>query len=399
MALAPPEAAPKGASGTTPIRVMVVDDSAVIRGLITRALEADPDIQVVATVGNGQLAIGQLGRTDVDVIVLDIEMPVMDGITALPKLIEVAPDVKIIMASTLTQRNAQVSLEALQKGAADYIPKPTSTGEINGSADFKRDLIDKVKALGRSRRDRRDRNRAAGVPETRPQPTALTRAANASAASAAAGMRSSLLTPTSPIRTRPASRTLPQVVAIGSSTGGPQALFTVLAALPSAMRLPICITQHMPATFTTILAEHIARMAKRPCAEGVDGEKLEPGRIYLAPGDNHMKIEVQNGHKVIRLTKEPPENFCRPAVDPMFRSLSAAFGAAVLGVVLTGMGSDGAKGGKVLVEAGGTVIVQDEATSVVWGMPGATANLGITSAVLPIDKIAPEIARLAGGLP
>ena len=164
MAFAPPEAAPKGASGTTPIRVMVVDDSAVIRGLITRALEADPDIQVVSTVGNGQIAIGQLGRTDVDVVVLDIEMPVMDGITALPKLVEAAPDVKIIMASTLTQRNAQVSLEALQKGAADYIPKPTSTGEINGSADFKRDLIDKVKALGRARLDKRDRNRAADPP-------------------------------------------------------------------------------------------------------------------------------------------------------------------------------------------------------------------------------------------
>lgn len=399
MALAPPEAAPKGAAGATPIRVMVVDDSAVIRGLITRALEVDPDIQVVATVGNGQLAIGQLGRTDVDVIVLDIEMPVMDGITALPKLVEAAPDVKIIMASTLTQRNAQVSLEALQKGAADYIPKPTSTGEIHGSADFKRDLIEKVKALGRARRDKRDRNRAAGIPETRPQPTALTRAASASAASAAAGTRSSLLTPTAPIQTRPASRTLPQVVGIGSSTGGPQALFTVLGALPASMRLPICITQHMPATFTTILAEHIARTSKRPCAEGVDGEKLEPGRIYLAPGDNHMKVEVQGGQKVIRLTKEPPENFCRPAVDPMFRSLAAVFGGAVLGVVLTGMGSDGAKGGKVLVDAGGTVIVQDEATSVVWGMPGATANLGITSAVLPIDKIAPEIARLAGGLP
>ncbi|MBL8831878.1 MAG: chemotaxis response regulator protein-glutamate methylesterase [Rhodospirillales bacterium] len=377
---------------------MVVDDSAVIRGLITRALEADPGVQVVATVGNGQLAIGQLGRSDVDVIVLDIEMPVMDGLTALPKLLEAAPDVKIIMASTLTQRNAQVSIEAMQKGAADYIPKPTSTGEIHGSAEFKRDLTEKVKALGRARRDKRDRNRAAGLPDAKPQPTAATRAATAAAASAAPA-RTSLLSPTAPIVLRPASRTMPQIIAIGSSTGGPQALFSLLSALPATLRLPICITQHMPATFTTILAEHITRTAKRPCAEGVDGQALEAGRIYLAPGDNHMKIETQGTQKVIRLTKEPPENFCRPAVDPMFRSLAAAYGAAVLGVVLTGMGSDGTKGGKVLVEAGGTVIAQDEATSVVWGMPGAAANAGICSAVLPLDKLPAEIAKLAGGRP
>ncbi len=394
MTLAPSAPVTTAPAGPSPVRVMVVDDSAVIRGLITRALETDPGVQVVATVGNGQLAIGQLGRSDVDVIVLDIEMPVMDGLTALPKLLEVAPDVKIIMASTLTQRNAQVSLEALQKGAADYIPKPTSTSAIHGSEEFKRDLTEKVKALGRARRDKRDRNRAAGIPDAKPQSTAATRAATAAGIVAP---RISLLSPTAPISLRQASRTIPQIVAIGSSTGGPQALFTLLAALPATMRLPICITQHMPATFTTILAEHITRTAKRPCAEGVDGQMIEAGRIYLAPGDNHMKIEQQGTQKVIRLNKEPPENFCRPAVDPMFRSLAAAYGPAVLGVVLTGMGSDGAKGGKVLVEAGGTVIAQDEASSVVWGMPGAAANAGICSAVLPIDKLSGEIVRLAGG--
>ena len=378
---------------------MVVDDSAVIRGLITRALEADTAIQVVATVGNGQLAVGQLGRTDVDVIVLDIEMPVMDGLTAIPKLLEVAPDVKIIMASTLTQRHAHSSIEAMNKGASDYIPKPSSTGEIHGSADFKRELIEKVKALGRARRDKRDRNRAAGQPEARPQPTATTRAATAAGAAAGAvtqAARSSLLSPQTPIALRAPGRTPPQIVAIGSSTGGPQALFAVLGALPAAMKLPIVITQHMPATFTTILAEHIQRTAKRPCAEGVDGETVEAGRIYLAPGDNHMKIESKGAQKIVRITKEPPENFCRPAVDPMFRSVATAYGAAVLGVVLTGMGADGAKGGKVMVDAGGTVIAQDEATSVVWGMPGATAMSGVCAAVLPLDRIAGEIAKLTG---
>lgn len=375
-------------SGPTPVRVMVVDDSAVIRGLITRALETDPGVQVVATVGNGQLAISQLARTDVDVIVLDIEMPVMDGITALPELLKVAPDVKIVMASTLTQRNAQVSIEAMQKGASDYIPKPSSTGEIHGSADFKRELLEKVKALGRARRDRRDRNKAAGVPEAKGTP--------APRVGAAAASRPSLLSPSAPIQLRPFGRMPPQIVGIGSSTGGPQALFTVLGALSPAMRLPIVITQHMPATFTTILAEHIARVSKRPSAEGKDGEAIEQGKIYLAPGDFHMVIETDGARKIVKLNKNPPENFCRPAVDPMFRSLAVAYGASVLGVVLTGMGADGAKGGKVLADAGGSVIAQDEASSVVWGMPGATAQTGVCSAVLPIDKIAGEIARIAG---
>jgi len=383
------DATKTAAPGPSPVRVMVVDDSAVIRGLITRALEVDPGIQVVATVSNGQLAVSQMSRSDVDVIVLDIEMPVMDGLTALPELLKAAPDVKIIMASTLTQRNAQVSIEALQKGASDYIPKPSSTGEIHGSADFKRDLIDKVKALGRVRRDRRDRNKAAGIPEAKPAP----------AARLAPGTRPSLLSPTSPVVLRPFARTMPQIVGIGSSTGGPQALFTVLGNLPASFRLPIVITQHMPATFTTILAEHIGRVSKRPSAEGRDGEPIEPGKIYLAPGDNHMVVETQGTQKIIRLNKNPPENFCRPAVDPMFRSLAAAYGSNVLGVVLTGMGSDGAKGGRVLVDAGANLIAQDEASSVVWGMPGAAANAGICAALLPIDKIAGEIARIAGARP
>jgi two-component system chemotaxis response regulator CheB len=382
------DAAKPASTGPSPVRVMVVDDSAVIRGLITRALESDTGIQVVATVSNGQLAVSQMSRSDVDVIVLDIEMPVMDGLTALPELLKAAPDVKIIMASTLTQRNAQVSIEALQKGASDYIPKPSSTGEIHGSVDFKRDLVEKVKVLGRVRRDRRDRNKTAGIPEAKPAPAARQ--------PLAAGARPSLLSPTSPIVLRPFGRSTPQIVAIGSSTGGPQALFAVLGALPAAFKLPIVITQHMPATFTTILAEHIARVAKRPSAEGRDGEPIEPGKIYLAPGDNHMVVETQGTQKIIRLNKNPPENFCRPAVDPMFRSLAAAYGPGVLGVVLTGMGSDGAKGGRVLVDAGATVIAQDEASSVVWGMPGAAAQAGICSALLPIDKVAGEIARIAG---
>jgi two-component system chemotaxis response regulator CheB len=196
---------------------------------------------------------------------------------------------------------------------------------------------------------------------------------------------------------RTPSTVTPAVIAIGSSTGGPQALFTVLSSLPPTVKQPILITQHMPPTFTTILAQHLARIGNRPAGEGVDGEPVVPGRIYLAPGDFHMKVEARGAGRVIRLLKDPPENFCRPAVDPMLRSLSDVYGAAVLCVILTGMGSDGAKGGAVVTGAGGTVVAQDEASSVVWGMPGAAAAAGICSAILPVADIATHVARLAGG--
>jgi two-component system chemotaxis response regulator CheB len=195
---------------------------------------------------------------------------------------------------------------------------------------------------------------------------------------------------------RPPSREFPEVVAIGSSTGGPQALFKVLGQLKGALRQPIFITQHMPATFTTILAEHVARASGYPTAEGVDGEAVQGGRIYVAPGDFHMVVEAKDrGEKVVRLTKAPPENFCRPSVDPMLRSLAAVYGARVLTLILTGMGHDGLNGGRAVVAAGGTVVAQDEATSIVWGMPGAVATAGLCSAVLALDEIAPSIAKLA----
>ncbi|HEX9461122.1 MAG TPA: chemotaxis response regulator protein-glutamate methylesterase [Alphaproteobacteria bacterium] len=364
----------------TPIRVMVVDDSAVIRGLLTRTLEADPEIAVVASVGNGQMAISAIGRQDTDVVVLDIEMPVMDGLTALPRILAAAPDVKVIVASTLTQKNAQISLKALAAGATDYLAKPSSS-ELNAATTFKRELVDKVKALGNARRKRRAAASPSATAEElpfRPPPSAR------APAPAAAVLRA-------------ASPAPPTVIVIGSSTGGPQALFNVLGALPKSVQLPILITQHMPPTFTTILAQHLAKTAGRPAAEGVDGETIQPGRIYIAPGDFHMKVEARGGARVIRVLKDPPENFCRPAVDPMLRSVSEAYGAGVLCVILTGMGSDGAKGGEAVVAAGGTVIAQDEATSVVWGMPGAAAAAGICSAILPVSHIAAHIGKLAGG--
>jgi two-component system chemotaxis response regulator CheB len=359
---------------------MVVDDSAVIRGLLTRTLEADPEIAVIASVGNGQMAISAVGRQDTDVVILDIEMPVMDGLTALPKILAASPDTKVIVASTLTQKNAQISLKALAAGATDYIAKPSSS-DLNAATSFKRELLEKIKALGDARRRRRGLSAKPGVAEDLPfRPPPGSRPATPPA-----------------VVLRAASSVRPSVIAIGSSTGGPQALLTVLGGLSAGLQQPILITQHMPPTFTTILAQHLARVAGRPAAEGVDGEPVLPGRIYLAPGDFHMKVEARGTARVIRLLKDPPENFCRPAVDPMLRSLSQVYGPAVLCIILTGMGSDGTKGGEAVIAAGGTVIAQDEATSVVWGMPGSAATAGLCSAVLPVSHIAPHIVRLAAG--
>ncbi|HYH21762.1 MAG TPA: chemotaxis response regulator protein-glutamate methylesterase [Azospirillum sp.] len=376
-----------------PFRVMVVDDSAVIRGLLTRALEGDPEIRVVASVGDGQMAINSLQRNSIDVIVLDIEMPVMDGITALPKLLAVAPQVKIIMASTLTLRGADVSMRCLQAGAADYIPKPTSTREVGGAEDFKRELVSKVKALGAAARRAGSRSRG----EIRPlAPSPLSPAARGEGgASAPSPFRRP--EPGPPVlRPPPAGLPVrPDVIAIGSSTGGPQALFEVLAHMKGGVTQPILVTQHMPATFTTILAEHITRQCGIDAKEAKDGEPIVANRVYIAPGDFHMLVAQRAGSNVIQLTKDAPENFCRPAVDPMMRSIVRAYGRKVLACILTGMGQDGMKGCTEVVNAGGTVIGQDEATSVVWGMPGAVATAGLCSAILPLKEIGPYIRKFA----
>ncbi|MEO3429402.1 chemotaxis response regulator protein-glutamate methylesterase [Pelagibius sp. CAU 1746] len=368
------KSAPGGADGRSgdPYRVMVVDDSAVIRGLLTRSLEEDPSIKVVASVGNGEIAVKTLDRHDIEVIILDIEMPVMDGLTALPKLLEKKPGVQVVMASTLTRKNAEVSLRALQAGAADYLPKPSSTSELTSKDAFQRELTEKVKGLA-----------AAARPANRP---VVARPVASKSPMPAPAVRK--------IELRKASPALPRLIAIGSSTGGPQALLEVLRDMAAAVKLPILITQHMPATFTTLLAEHIGRATGVPCAEAKDGDKIVGGQIYLAPGNYHMVVERKGVDSIIRLNQDPPENFCRPAVDPMLRSLSKIYGSDLLTIILTGMGSDGKKGAVEVVEAGGTVIAQDEATSVVWGMPGAVATSGLCSAVLPIKEIGPSVRKL-----
>jgi two-component system chemotaxis response regulator CheB len=338
------------------VRVMVCDDSAVIRGAVARMLDADPEVRVVARVANGQLALDELRRTPVDVLVLDIEMPVMDGMTALPPLLRTDSGLKIIMASTLTTRGADIALRALRLGAADYVPKPSA---VTGDETFRRELVEKVKGLGRMRR------RLA-------QPVRETVA----------------------LRLRPPAITAPRLLAVGSSTGGPQALFTLVQGLGRTLNVPVVMTQHMPPTFTPILADHISKLGGLPCAEAREGETLAPGRIYLAPGDRHLLVDATRGGLLARLTTDPPENFCRPSVDPMLRSAAVACDGRVLVAMLTGMGQDGLAGTRRVIEAGGSAVAQDEATSVVWGMPGAVAQAGLCHAVLPLPRIAPKLLEM-----
>jgi two-component system chemotaxis response regulator CheB len=358
-ALGTPTTTPAGPSGEA-VKVLLCDDSAVIRGAIGRMLDADPALGPVVRVANGQQALEAVQRERFDVAVLDIEMPVMDGMTALPLLLRADPGLRVLMASTLTTRGADIALRALRAGAADYVPKPSVAAIADDS--FRRELLAKVKGLARLRRR-----------ESAPTPAAPARP---------------------PAAARAAGREAPLLLAVGSSTGGPQALFTLVQGLGGALPVPVVITQHMPATFTPILAEHLTRLGALPCAEARDGEDLRPGRIHLAPGDFHLLVEGRAGALKTRLSNAPPENFCRPAVDPMLRSAAAACGGRVLVVMLTGMGHDGREGTRAVVGAGGAAVAQDEATSVVWGMPGAIAQAGLCHRVLPLPALASCVLEL-----
>jgi two-component system chemotaxis response regulator CheB len=364
---------------------MIVDDSVVIRGLISRWVEAEPDMVVVASLRTGLDAVNQVERLKPDVALLDIEMPELDGIAALPQLLAKKRDLVVIMASTLTRRNAEVSFKALSLGAADYIPKPESTREPAAADVFKHDLLQKIRHLGSKVR----RRLSAPAPATA---HAIERVREPAAPAAPSVASQAALVK------RNFSNTAPRVLLIGSSTGGPQALMSLVSEIgPVIDQYPVLITQHMPPTFTTILAEHLNRSSRRPAHEGVDGEVVKAGQIYLAPGGRHMRVARQGAQIVIKLDDGPSVNFCKPAVDPLFISAIDVWQSGILAVVLTGMGSDGMRGGKDIVAAGGSVIAQDEASSVVWGMPGAAANAGICAAVLPLNQIGPKLVRLFSG--
>jgi len=367
------------------ITVMVVDDSVVIRGLISRWISEAEGLQVVAKHRNGENAVNDLLKSDPDVVVLDIEMPVMDGMTALPEMLRLKPDLIVIMASTLTTRNAEISLQSMQLGAKDYIPKPSGNHGISTSMEFRRELIDKIAALSGKIRRKRAPGDARRAPVRSPTP------------------RGTVLVPEvpdakQPIITIPLKPGRPKILAVGSSTGGPNVLRKLMHELAPAINdIPVVITQHMPATFTAILAGHIQKETGRTAREGEHREVLKPGQIYIAPGGKHMLIKSGPNGPEISLNDGPQINFCKPAVDPMFKSLIDVYGSAILSVVLTGMGSDGASGAVEISKAGGNVIAQDEETSVVWGMPGATAAAGVCMAVLPVDQIARRVTEVIGG--
>jgi two-component system chemotaxis response regulator CheB len=340
------------ATATGPIRVMVVDDAVVVRGLVSRWVDEERGMTVVASLRTGREAVDQLERTKPDVVVLDIEMPDLDGISALPLLLAKRRDLIVIMASTLTRRNAEVSLKALSLGAADYIPKPETNRDVTTSTTFRHDLIEKIRHLGARRR----RPIAAA-------PVTATTASTASAASARvpfsvpqANARPSVTEFRRPnelpaahaghhstaIKLRPFAPSHPKVLLIGSSTGGPQALTALIAQIPKVIdQVPVLITQHMPPTFTTILAEHLTRASGRPAKEGEDGEPIVAGKIYVAPGGKHMRVARRNGVPVITIDEGPLVNFCRPAVDPLFNAATEIWNGAILAVILTGMGADG----------------------------------------------------------
>lgn len=363
------------------VRVMIVDDSAVARGLVSRWVDEDPHLRIVGKAANGLLAVQNAAKYEPDVIILDIEMPVMDGMTALPELLRRNPGVKVIMASTLTRRNAEISLRALSLGAIDYIPKPDSNSGITTSATFRDELIRKVKAVGGIDDAGFDEAVTVGG-EPVPAPHAPEPATPRPA-------------PGGTFQFRSFSSTAPGILAIGASTGGPKALAALFAAIaPSIHSIPVVLTQHMPATFTTILAEHLAKITGTMCKEGEHGEPLRAGAVYVAPGGRHMALDGASGQVTLNVYDGPQVNYCKPAVDPLFQSVAEVFGASTLAVVLTGMGTDGCRGAVEIARQGGSVIAQDKATSVVWGMPRAALAAGACAAEIPLDGIGSKIAEL-----
>jgi two-component system, chemotaxis family, protein-glutamate methylesterase/glutaminase len=347
------------------IRVLVVDDSVVIRKLVSDILTEDPDLEVVGTAVNGRAGLQKIALLDPDIVTMDIEMPELNGIETVRQLRESGNRVPIIMFSTLTERGAVATLDALAAGASDYVPKPANVGSVSRSMEQVRDaLIPRIKSLV-------PRPGVAALPGVVPPP------------------------PRAPVQLRPPAAVPAgghRLVVIGCSTGGPEALSSVLAALPR-LPVPVAVVQHMPPLFTKQFAARLDRQLDVDVTEAAHGQVLLPGTVCIAPGDFHLEVVSEARGLVARLTQDPPENYCRPAVDVLFRSATNAVSGAVLGVVLTGMGQDGCKGAREIVEHGGAVLAQDQASSVVWGVPGAVASAGLAERVLPLGDIAAEVAR------
>jgi two-component system chemotaxis response regulator CheB len=355
------------------IRVLVVDDSVVIRRLVTHALDQDPAVKVVGAASNGAIALQRIPQLNPDVLTLDIEMPEMDGLEMLRRVRREYPQLRVIMFSTLTERGAAITLEALTLGADDYVAKASNEGSLDRSmARLREELIPKIKQFfhmaGHSRA------------LARPEPVQA---------------------PVTPLAWRgtpvfKSTKARPKVVAIGVSTGGPTALGAILPELPAGFPLPVLVVQHMPRLFTRLLAERLDATCRLAVREASQSDPVEAGKILIAPGDFHLKVAANGGGVRVCLDQSPPQNSCRPAVDALFTSVGEVYGGAVIALVLTGMGQDGLRGAEILRAQGASVLAQDEASSVVWGMPGAIAQAGLAERVLPLEQVVPEILSLAG---
>jgi len=342
------------------IRVLHAEDSAVVRSIIGRILKEDRDIKLLEAAHDGVQAVDLYKKHLPDIVLMDIEMPNMDGMQALKEILKHDKNAKVIMCSTLTTKNAEIALDAMHKGAVDYIAKPTNKNDIDSSDDFKNDLIRFIKNVGVSKQ-----SNSPNKPKIYTNPITL--------------------------RPAPPLHWKAKVLAVGSSTGGPQALFDFIDNL-DGLKIPVVVTQHMPATFTTLLAKHISSQTSFECLEAEDGMELMAGRAILARGGKHLTfVKNDAGNLVVKLDDGEQENFCKPAVDPMYRSLVDHLDGKIMSVILTGMGHDGQDGTQAIIDAGGYCVAQDEDTSVVWGMPGAVATNGLCSAVLPLNDIAPWV--------
>jgi len=339
-----------------PVRVLVVDDSVVVRKLLSDALASSAEAQVAGTASNGAIALAKIPQLNPDVITLDIEMPGLNGIETLTEIRKLYPKLPVIMFSTLTEQGAAITLEALSRGASDYMTKPSNSESLAGAMEqVRRDLLAKIIALGR-------------------------RSASASFTPLLSATRNSVDRPI-------------DILAIGTSTGGPNALAEVIPRLPKDFPIPTVIVQHMPPLFTRLLADRLNGQSKLEVLEAEAGKALEAGQVWIARGDYHMTVTRKGPRAVLNLNQDPPENSCRPAVDVLFRSVAKTYGSNVLAIVMTGMGSDGERGAAHIREAGGEILAQDEASSVVWGMPGAVVNSQLADKICPLSEMSQEIVR------
>jgi two-component system chemotaxis response regulator CheB len=343
------------------IGVMVVDDSVVIRRMLTAVLDSDPDIEVVGTAANGRIALDRLAQLHPDIVILDVEMPVMDGLATLRELRRTNPTLPVVMFSMVTERGAAATLDALAAGATDYVTKPSHAGSVDASMERVRiDLIPKIKGLVGA-------TRARATPITRPAPMV-----------------------------RPIRQDRVDVIVFGASTGGPDALTAIASQLPADLAVPVVVVQHMPALFTRLFAERLDRSCPLTVLEAVDGQALEAGQILVAPGDRHLTLRRQGSEVRVALNQDVPENYCRPSVDVLFRSAASVYAGGVLACVLTGMGRDGTKGAEQIRTVGGRIVVQDEASSVVWGMPGSIVAGGLANDVVPLAQLAEVLQGALG---